>query len=453
MSPKAEGQRPSRETGDLLVRNIGVLLTLGGYRRPRRGRELLDVGVQTDVAVLIERGIVTNVGPEEEVVGEARSVETLDAGGRLVLPGFVDAHTHAAFAGSREGELAAKLAGKSYGEIAHEGGGILRTVQETRDASEEELAEETSTRLRRMVAHGTTTAEVKSGYGLALEPELKILASVARLREEIPATLVPTFLGAHALPPEFASDTEGYVDSLVTTMIPEVASRGLARYCDVFVEDGFFDDEQGARILQAGQDAGMPSKVHADELTTSRGAELAAQVGAVSADHLIFASEEGLRSMAAGGTVAVLLPGTSFSSLGLPYANARRFIEMGLPVALGTDLSPNAWTESMQFVISLACFRLRMHPEEAISAATWNAAWAVGQAAEAGSLEPGKRGDLLLMDARGYREIPYRVASNLVRIVVKDGVIVAQEGRVLPRAEPGSPPRGGNEPGRASRPR
>ncbi|MFQ6012103.1 MAG: imidazolonepropionase [Thermoplasmata archaeon] len=438
MSPTPEAfSWDRRARGDLLVRNIGRLLTLGGHRKPRRGRGLLDLGVQKNAAVLIERGILTVTGPEKRVLPEARSVETLDARGRLALPGFVDAHTHAAFVGSREGELADKLGGKSYAEIAREGGGILRTVRATRAASEEEIAEDTASRLLRMVAHGTTSAEVKSGYGLAPEPEAKILVAIARLPERVPATLVPTFLGAHAIPPEFASDPEGYVATIVETMIPNVASRGLARYCDVFVQEGFFSADQGRRILQAGQEAGLPSKVHADELAASGGAELAAEMQAVSADHLIFASEGGLRALVHSGTVAVLLPGTSFSSLDLPYADARRMIEAGVSVALGTDLSPNSWIESMLFVIALACYRLGMRPEEAVAAATWNAAWAVGLAAEVGSLEPDKRGDLLVLEARDTPEIPYRIARNLVGTVVKDGVVVARDGRVIPPAGPG----------------
>ena len=423
--------------GDLLVRNIGRLLTLGGYRRPRRGKALLDLGVQDGAAVLIERGIVTEVGPEAEVMREARSVEILDAGGRLVLPGLVDAHSHAAFVGSRAGELADRLKGKSYREIAREGGGILRTVRAVRAASEEEIVEETVPRLRRMIAHGTTTAEVKSGYGLDGESETKMLAAIARMDERVPTTLVPTFLGAHAIPPEFASDAEGYVDTLVDTLIPTVADQGLARYCDVFVESGFFNPEQGRRILLAGQEAGLPSKVHADELTASGGAELAAEVQAVSADHLLFAGASGLTALAESGTLAVVLPGTSFSLFELPYVDARRMIETGVPVALGTDLSPNAWIESMLFVISLACYRLRMRPEEAVSAATWNAAWAVGQAAEVGSVEPGKRGDLVILEARDVPEIPYGIARNLTHTVIKDGAVVSRGGRLTPGEEPG----------------
>ncbi|MFQ5908916.1 MAG: imidazolonepropionase [Thermoplasmata archaeon] len=425
MSPNPEASVPGQEGGDLLIRNIGRLLTLGDYRQPRRGRDLLDLGVVDNAAVLIEEGILTGVGPEKEVLREARSVGVLDAGGRLALPGFVDPHTHAAFVGTREAELKEKLAGQSYQEIAQAGGGIQRTVQATRAASEEEIVEETVPRIRRMIAHGTTSLEVKSGYGLDAETEAKMLTAIARLQERVPATLVPTFLGAHAIPPEFASNVEGYVDALVETMIPTVADRRLARYCDVFVENGFFDIDQGRRILQAGQEAGLPSKVHADELTPTGGAELAAEMGAISADHLLYASEAGLRAMAESGTVAVLLPGTSFSSLDLPYADARSMIEAGVSVALGSDLSPNAWLESMAFVVTLACYRLRMRPEEAVAAATWNAAWAIGLAAEVGSLEPGKRGDLLILEARDVAEIPYRIATNLAQAVVKNGVVVA----------------------------
>ncbi|MFQ5552193.1 MAG: imidazolonepropionase [Thermoplasmata archaeon] len=437
MSSSPEAPLRGQPGGDLLVRNIGRLLTLGGYRKPRGGKDLLDLGHRDRAAVLIEGGIVTQAGREAEVAREARGVEALDARGRLVLPGLVDAHTHAAFVGSRADELADKLRGKSYGQIAREGGGILRTVRAMRAASEEEIVEETVSRLHRMSAQGTTTAEVKSGYGLDRESEIKMLAAIARLAGQVPTNLVPTFLGAHAIPPEFASNASGYVDALVETVIPAVADQGLARYCDVFVEDRFFDPEQGRRILLAGQEAGLPSKVHADELTASGGAELAASVQAVSADHLIFASAEGLGAMAKAGTVGVLLPGTTFSSPDLPYADARRMIEAGVSVALGTDLSPNSWIESMLFVISLACYRLRMRPEEAVSAATWNAAWAVGLAAEVGSLETGKRGDLVVLEARDVPEIPYRIGRNLAGTVVKDGVVVARDGRLTPPEERG----------------
>ncbi|MDX1534497.1 MAG: imidazolonepropionase [Thermoplasmata archaeon] len=435
MSPRPESA--SGGGGDLLVRNIGRLATLGGYRGPRRGRELSDLGIMEDAAVLVEGGRIVAVGPEAEVRRDARSVEVLDARGRLVLPGLVDAHTHAAFVGSRAGELADRLGGKSYREIAAEGGGILRTVRAVRAASEEQIVEETLPRLRRMLAHGTTTAEVKSGYGLDAESEARLLAAIGRVDREIPTTLVPTFLGAHAIPPEYASDPDGYVDAVVEELLPAAARQGIARYCDVFVEAGFFNPEQGRRVLRAGQEAGLPSKVHADELSASGGANLAAEVEAVSADHLLFVREEGLRALAASGTLAVVLPGTSFSLFDLPYADARRMVEAGVPVALGTDLSPNAWIESMLFVISLACYRLRLRPEEAVAAATWNAAWAVGLGAEVGSVEPGRRGDLLVLEAQDVPEVPYGIARNLAQTVIKDGRVVAQGGRVTPPEGPG----------------
>jgi imidazolonepropionase len=378
-----------------------------------------------DAALLVEGGSIAAVGPKEQVVREARGVDVLDAKGRLVMPGLVDAHTHVFFAGSREGELADKLAGKSYAQIAREGGGIQSTVRATRDASKEALLEQTLTRVRRMLAAGTTTLEVKSGYGLNLEDEVKLLEAISMLPTRLPVNVVATYLGAHAVPPEYRQDPQGYVDFMVKRALPTIASKGLARYCDVFVEEGFFSRDQGREVLLAGQELGLASKVHADELTASGGAELAADVKATSADHLLFASEKGLRAMAQAGVMAVLLPGTSFSSMELPYAEARRFIELGVAVALGTDMSPNSWVESMQFVINLACYRLRMRPEEAICAATVNAAWAIGMGEEVGSLEVGKRADLLILTVRDYREIPYRIAANLVAEVVKDGVVTS----------------------------
>lgn len=431
MSTTAEGDRRGA-AGDLLVTNAGQLLTLAGLLHPRRGPEHRDLGLVEDGAVLVEDGRIVAAGPRQHVEREARSVEVLDAGGRVVMPGFVDPHTHAVFAGSREGELAAKLAGKSYAEIAAAGGGILETVRATRRADKAQLRAETADRLRRMLAHGTTTVEVKSGYGLDLKNEVKVLEVARSLGRALPLQVIRTFLGAHAVPPEFAEEADGYVDLLVRQVVPEVAARRLARYCDVFVDAGFFTADQGRRVLQAGQDHGLPSKVHADELTSSGGTELAAELQAVSADHLLHPSEAGLRALAAAGTVAVALPGTSFASQDLPFVDARRLLDAGLPVALGTDLSPNSWVESMPFVVSLACYRLGMRPEEALAAATINAAWAVGEAAAVGSLEEGKRGDLLVLRARRYEEIPYRVAANPVDVVVKDGAVVARDGRLTP---------------------
>ncbi|MEE9236622.1 MAG: imidazolonepropionase [Thermoplasmata archaeon] len=413
------------DSGDLLISNVGQLLTLAGHTKPRTGSALMDLGILNKAAILIEGGLITAVGPQDEVAAEAGDVEALDARGRLVMPGFVDPHTHAAFVGSRERELVDKLAGKSYAQIAREGGGIQRTVRATRGATREQLRVETWHRLRRMIKLGTTTAEIKSGYGLNLEDEIKLLEVISAVNGDLPLNAVPTFLGAHAIPEEY-TDPEAYVEHLIHRVLPSVAAKGLAMYCDVFVEGGFFSGDQGRRLLLAGQELGLAAKLHADELTSCGGAELAAEIGAISADHLLFSTEDGLKAMARSGTIAVLLPGTSFTSMGLPYCDARRVIEMDIAVALGTDLSPNSWIESMHFMVSLACYRLGMHPEEAISAATINAAWAVGMAGEVGSLEEGKRGDLLLLNLHDYREIPYRIASNPVDEVVKDGVLLSR---------------------------
>lgn len=409
---------------DLLIVNVGQLLTFTGPEGPRSGPSMMELGLIKDAAVLLENGLIWLVGPSSDVAAEARGVEILDARGRLVMPGLVDAHTHAAFAGSRESELADKLQGKSYAQIARDGGGIQRTVKDTRTATDEVLREQSYGRFRRMTSAGTTTAEVKSGYGLNLEDELRLLRVIGDAGNDLPLNVVPTFLGAHAVPEEHRGSAGTYVEELLKTIIPAIASQGLARFCDVFVEKGFFSKDDGKAILEAGKAEGMKPKVHADELTSCGGAELAGEVGATTADHLLHSSARGLQAMKEAGTMAVLLPGTSFSTSGLPYCDARRVIELGIPVALGSDLSPNSWLESMQFVINLACHHLRMYPEEALCAATINAAWAIGLEKEVGSMEEGKRGDLLLLDVYDYREIPYRLASNLVNTVVKDGTVV-----------------------------
>ncbi len=414
----------SEADGNLLIVNVGQLLTFAGPEGPRSGSAMRSLGLMKEAGILMEDGLITLVGPSRDVMGEARGLETLDARGRLVIPGFVDAHTHAAFAGSRHNELTDKLEGKSYAEIAREGGGIQRTVRDTRAATEDALKVETYGRLRRIISAGTTSAEIKSGYGLNLEGELRLLRIIVEAGAELPLNVVPTFMGAHAVPYEHRKNPTAYVEELVQTIIPAVSSQGLARYCDVFVEEGFFAKDEARTILEAGKAGGMRPKVHADEITSCGGAELAAEVEAITADHLLHSSTTGLKAMKRAGTIAVLLPGTSFSTAGIPYCDAHRIIQLGIPVALGSDLSPNSWLETMQFVVTLACYHLRMHPEEALCAATINAAWAVGLEQEVGSIEEGKRGDMLLLDAKDYREIPYRIASNLVDTVVKDGVVV-----------------------------
>lgn len=412
---------------DLLVVNIGQLLTLaprhpGGNDTPRRGAALADVGLVTGGALAVADGVVVAAGPEAEVREAAgRTAEVVDAGGRVVLPGFVDPHTHLLFAGSRADEFEQRLQGLSYLEIAARGGGILRTVAQTRVMDEAGLVELGAARLDRLLACGTTTVEVKSGYGLTVEDELKLLRAAHRLHARHHLDVVPTFLGAHALPPEFAGDADGYVRLVIEEMLPAVVEEDLAEFCDVFCEQGAFTPEQARAILEAGNGAGLVPKLHADELSDLGGARLAAEVGAISADHLLCASDEGLRAMAAAGTIGVLLPGTAFF-LGLPYARARRMIALGVPIALATDFNPGTSpTWSMPMAIALACVGMRLRPAEAVVAATLNAAHAIGMAEAVGSLEPGKVADFLILDADDYRAVAMHVGVSLVDEVYKRG--------------------------------
>jgi imidazolonepropionase len=375
--------------------------------------------------VVIEDGLIAKAGPREEVLADTdiEGAVFLNVNDRLVMPGFVDPHTHLVFAGSRERELSWKIEGASYKDIAERGGGIVDTMMATREASQAQLFLLGKRRLDVMLRHGTTSVEAKSGYGLRTKDEIKILEVTKMLSEEHSIDISPTFLGAHAIPPEFKDNPDAYIDQIVKEMLPVVADEELADFCDVFCEQGFFDVDQSRRILDEGKTYGLIPKLHADELSDMGGAELAAEVGAVSADHLEEASDVGLRRMIERNVVGVLLPGTSFST-DLDYPNARHMIDSGLPVALATDFNPNCWTKSMHFIISLACYKMRMFPSEAIVASTINAAHAVGRAGEVGSLEPGKLGDAIVLNIENHEQIPYRFAINHVETVIKAGEIV-----------------------------
>ncbi len=416
---------PAREAGGLLIVHAAELLTLRGpWARPRVKEEMRDLGIVPDGAVYLEGGRVREVGDTAEVLrhrGDVRDV--IDATGKVVMPGFVDPHTHAAFAGSRHDEVAMKAEGLSYRDIAARGGGLLRTVRDTRAAPREALIAATRKRLDGMLRFGTTTAEVKSGYGLTVESEVSILQAVDEIAASHPVGIVSTLLGAHAVPSEFEGRSDAYVDLVAGEMLPAVASRTGARFCDAWVEDGYFTADQARRLFASAKAYALEAKVHADELGDTGGASLAAEVGAVSADHLLHASEAGLNAMAEKGIVGVLLPATSLAAR-LPFADARRILGAGVPVALGTDLSPGSWTESMQFVLALATHQLGMVPEEAITAATINAAFAVGRGRDAGSLEPGKVADLLVVDAESHGHLGYRFGGNLVEKVVRAGRVV-----------------------------
>ena len=413
-------------SGLLVVDNPNEMITVAGNnRKPRRGELLQDIGVMKEAALVIKKGIISEVGPRKEVLASIDTDDAviLDATGKTVMPGFVDPHTHLVFAGSRENELRWKIEGASYTDIASKGGGILSTVNATREASSDELLALASDRLDIMMRHGTTSIEVKSGYGLSVEAEMMILEVARTLSEEHEADISTTFLGAHAVPPEFKDHPEGYVDQVIDRMIPRVADEELADFCDVFCEEGFFDVEQSRAILEEGKTYGLVPKLHADELSDVGGANLAAEVGAISADHLEKSSDDGIGQMAEANVVGVLLPGTSFST-NIGYADARRMIDLGLPVALATDFNPNCWTKSMQFMISLACYKMRMFPTEAVVASTINAAHAIGKAHDIGSLETGKQGDVIILDIENHEQIPYRFASNHVDTVIKRGEIV-----------------------------
>ncbi len=416
---------------DFLLHDAGPLATLRGPA-PRLRAELRHLGLIDGAAVAADGGRIVAVGPADEVRGAVRlraGALVVDAGGGAVVPGFVDAHTHLAFAGDRDDEIRRRLAGESYREIAAAGGGIVRTVAATRAATGEELAESIRERLDEMLLQGTTTAEVKSGYGLVREAEVRSLEAIAAAARTHPVTVVPTFLGAHEVPPEHRADRAGYLGRLVDDMIPEVARRGLARFCDVFCEEGVFTVDESRRVLRAARAHGLALRVHADELTWTGGAELAAEMGARSADHLLFVSEAGMRALAAASCVAVLLPAAAFYLRLGRYAPARALIEAGVPVALATDANPGGGlSPSMPFAMTVACFGMGLALEEALAAATINAACSLDLQADVGSLEVGKRCDLVVLRGRRLLDL-VRAGVPAVRHVVKDGRLVVKEGR------------------------
>lgn len=412
---------------DILLTNIGQVATLEGHSEtPKIGVEMTELSIIENGAIAIKDGKILAVGHTNEILSQISQEPELPAiefPGMLAVPGFIDSHTHLVFGGSRENDFSMKLAGKTYLEILESGGGILNTLQSTRSATQKELESNAFSYAESMLSMGTTTIEAKSGYGLDTENELKMLQSLENLRSKLPINFISTFMGAHAIPPEYEDRTDEYVDLVVNEMIPIVADKGLAEYCDVFCEEGVFDIEQSRRILLAAKDSGMKLKVHADEIVHLGGASLAAEVGAVSADHLLRASSEGLEDMLKAGTVASLLPATAFS-LDTDYADARKMIEMGLPVALATDFNPNCANESLFFTVALACYKMKMQPREALSAITINAAHAVDRGSTHGSIEVGKVADILILDCPNPEYLTWRFGSNLVHTVISMGQVV-----------------------------
>jgi len=412
------------EPADLLVLDASEVATCAGPA-PRRGAALADAGIVRRGAVAVREGKVLAVGPSDDLAARFRASETIDARGRLVTPGLVDAHTHAVFAGSREDEFELRALGTPYMEIAKKGGGILSSVRAFRAASEESLATSLRSRLDAFLRAGTTTVEVKSGYGLDAASELRALAVVRDVARSHPIDVVPTFMGAHEVPPEYAGRRGDYVKLVADEMVPAVQRAGTAEFCDVFCEKGVFDVAETRTILESARRHGLGLKVHAEEFECLGGAALAAELGAASADHLGAIDERGIAALAASKTIAVMLPGTAFF-LDLPkWAPARRMIDAGVAVAVATDFNPGScFTESLPMILTLAVVKLKMRPSEALVAATANAACAIGREAEVGSLEPGKKADLVVWDVPNHKYLPYHFGAPRAAVVVKAGSVV-----------------------------
>lgn len=414
----------------MLVHSASQLLTIAGT--PQRGKDLGQLSIIQDGAVLIKDGLIQDVGTTDDLRREYPHEDTLDAAGRVVMPGFVDPHTHLMWVGDRAAEFEMRLQGKSYLEILAAGGGILSTVRQTRQASIQTLMDETRPRLLEMLAHGTTTAEAKTGYGLQTEAELRMLQALLLLDAEGPLEIVPTFLGAHAIPPEFQGDSESYTAHLCTEMLPAVKDWWVAHlparplpFVDVFCETGAFSLSQSRRILETARSLGFPLKIHADEFDNLGGASLAAELGATSADHLVKTAPADIDALGKSDTVAVGLPCTPFGLAEREYTPARAILEAGGLLALATDLNPGtAWGGDMQLTIALACRYMRLTPAQAIVAATLNAAAAIQQSDRIGSIEPGKQADLLILSVSDYRHLGYRFGMNLVQTVIKKGKII-----------------------------
>jgi imidazolonepropionase len=421
--------------GELVVGPAGEAPAGATDGSPPAPDDVLDV--RTDAAVAVVDGTVAAVGPTDEVTDRyppADAATAIDADGRAVIPGFVDSHTHAVFAGDRSDEFAAKLRGATYQEILERGGGILRTVRATRAADEDALLDRLVGHLDAMLAGGTTTVEVKSGYGLDVETELELLSTMERADAAHPVDVVPTFMGAHAVPDGWSTDA--YVDSVIDEQLPAVADQGVAAFCDVFCEDGVFSVPQSRRLLEAGGEYGLAPKVHAEEFVRLGGAQLAADLGAVSADHLLHADDADVTALRDAAVVPVMLPGTAFG-LGSDYADARAFRDAGAPLAVASDFNPNCYAPRIGFAATLACVGMGLSPAEAVRACTRGGALALGAARpdafpdrppvapQAGTLAPGAPGDLLVLDAPSYVHVPYRFGEAVVGTVLKAGRPVA----------------------------
>lgn len=415
------------------ILDVNELVTMNTvFGAPRIGEAMSNLAIIKDGAIAVKDDRIIFIGTTDELISKFNlgEIETkIDASNKLVTPGFVDPHTHIIFDGTREDELSKKLEGKSYIEILKEGGGILKTVQATRNASIEKLVRNGKKILDRMLSYGTTTIETKSGYGLTTESEVKLLKVARILENEHPIDIISTFLGAHAIPLEYENKTDEYVDLIISDMIPSVAKENLAEFCDVFCEKGIFSLEQTRKILDVARRYGLKPQIHVDEIEDTNGAMLAADLRVFQAAHLLKSNESGLKAMAEADVIGTLLPGTPFCLMLSNYAPARRMIDLGVPIALATDLSPNCWTESMQMIITLACYNMQLTPAEALTASTINSACAIQRQDEIGSLEVGKKADVIIFDIPNHQFLPYQFGVNLVSKVIKNGKIVVDNSK------------------------
>lgn len=409
----------------LLVTNTSQIVTLAGPARPRVGAELNKLAIVRDGAMLVTDGRVAAVGTRTEIEPQGKDAQVIDAGGRLITPGFVDAHTHLIFAGNRADEFEKRCAGMTYQEIAAQGGGIRSTVRKTRAATEDALVGAGSRHARWFLGGGTTTVEAKSGYGLTLEDEIKILRAMRRIGETTPLRLVPTFLGAHEIPEEYAGRGDEYVDLLVDEMLPQITAQNLAEFCDIFCESKVFNLGQTRRILTAAKARGLGLRMHADQFTAFGASELAAELGAKTCDHLEQSQPASIAALKAAGVQPVLLPGSVYAIGSHNYPAAQTMISIGLAVVLATDFNPGSSpTTSMRMVMSLACTQMKMSPAEALTAVTINAAYSLNRGTEIGSIELGKFADFVVHDAEDYRELPYFFGDRQAAMVFAHGVRV-----------------------------